>query len=126
MAKGKARSLAMVVLQVVGFVVYRFVFDPGVAVVESINAVMAGNIGGLGLPVLVSWLIAGAATWAVARARPVLGLSGDCRAWHRADHRRRHDQQLQPQKVPNVASWMHVLLLLLLLRPGSQWCHYVQ
>ncbi|TMV47916.1 branched-chain amino acid ABC transporter permease, partial [Thioclava sp. BHET1] len=52
MAKGKARSLAMVALLVVGFVAYRFVFDPGVAAMESINAVTAGYIGGVGLPVL--------------------------------------------------------------------------
>ncbi|WP_102223251.1 branched-chain amino acid ABC transporter permease [Acidimangrovimonas sediminis] len=96
MPKGKVRALALIVLLIVGFIVYRAVFDPGVTAVEAINASAAGNIGGLGvawffqllgaskdtalqLAVWVAWpvggLIAAGAAWIVAKT--ALGLRSD-------------------------------------------------
>ncbi|MFC2967668.1 branched-chain amino acid ABC transporter permease [Acidimangrovimonas pyrenivorans] len=77
--KGKPRVLAMLAVLIVGFVLYRMVFDPAVSAVEAINPASAGNIGGLGLPVLIAWpvggLIAAGAGWLVAKT--ALGLRSD-------------------------------------------------
>lgn len=79
MVKGRARSIAMLAVLVVGFVVYRAVFDPNVAAVEAINPAAAGNIGGLGLPVLLAWpaggLLAAGAAWLIGKT--ALGLRSD-------------------------------------------------
>ncbi|GAB5438563.1 branched-chain amino acid ABC transporter permease [Falsiruegeria mediterranea] len=79
MAKGRARTIAMLAVLVVGFVVYRAVFDPNVAAVEAINPAAAGNIGGLGLPVLLAWpaggLLAAGAAWLIGKT--ALGLRSD-------------------------------------------------
>lgn len=79
MSKGPARSVAMLALLIIGFVVFRYIFDPAVNAVEAINPASAGNIGGLGLPVPFAWigagLLAAAAAWAVAKT--ALGLRSD-------------------------------------------------
>ncbi|WP_323782446.1 branched-chain amino acid ABC transporter permease [Thalassovita sp.] len=79
MAKGKARTLAMLVILVLGFFLYRWVFDPAVEAVEAINPAVAGNIGGLGLPVLLAWpvggLLAAGAAWIIGKT--ALGLRSD-------------------------------------------------
>ena len=46
--KGRVRSLAVVAILIVGFFLYRAVFDPAVEAVEAINPASTGNIGGLG------------------------------------------------------------------------------
>ncbi len=77
--KGKSRALAMVAILIVGFFVYRAVLDPGVAAVEAINPATTGNLGGLGLPILLAWPIGGAlaagAAWLVGKT--ALGLRSD-------------------------------------------------
>ncbi|PZO65563.1 MAG: branched-chain amino acid ABC transporter permease [Paracoccus denitrificans] len=64
---------------VVGFVVFRQLFDPAVAAIEANNPAKFGNIGGLGLPVVLSWpvgaLMAAAAAWCVGKV--ALGLRSD-------------------------------------------------
>lgn len=79
MAPGRWRNLALVAFLIVAFFVYRAIFDPAVVAVESITPASTGNIGGLGLPVLLSWpigaLLAAAAAWAVAKT--ALGLRSD-------------------------------------------------
>ena len=79
MPKGIARTLALLALLIVGFVVYRAVFDPAVEAVEAINPAAAGNIGGLGLPVLLAWpvggLLAAGAAWVIGKT--ALGLRSD-------------------------------------------------
>ena len=71
--------LALAVLLVAGFVFYRWILDPAVAAVEAINPALQGNIGGLGLPVLLSWpvggLLAAAAGWLIGKT--ALGLRSD-------------------------------------------------
>ncbi|AGT09154.1 branched-chain amino acid ABC transporter permease [Paracoccus aminophilus] len=73
------RGLAVAALLVVGFVLYRRFFDPAVTAIEANNSASAGNIGGLGLPVLLSWpvgaLFAAIAAWAVGKV--ALGLRSD-------------------------------------------------
>ena len=79
MKPGRARTWAMLALLIGGFFLYRGVFDPGVKAVEGLNAASAGNIGGLGLPVLLSWPIGGllAAGAAYLVAKTALGLRSD-------------------------------------------------
>ncbi|WP_372799870.1 branched-chain amino acid ABC transporter permease [Paracoccus seriniphilus] len=73
------RGLAVLVILVVGFVVYRGLFDPAVDAIEANNPARHGNLGGLGLPVLLSWAVGGifaaAAAWAVGKV--ALGLRSD-------------------------------------------------
>jgi branched-chain amino acid transport system permease protein len=79
MAPGQARSIALIGITVGGFFAYRAVFDPAVLAIEANDPATAGNIGGLGLPVLLAWpvgaLFAAAAAWAVAKI--CLGLRSD-------------------------------------------------
>ncbi len=77
--KGRMRGLSTLAIIVVGFFVYRWIFDGGVELVEKINPATSGNIGGLGLPIIVSWpvggLFAAAAAWVIGKT--ALGLRSD-------------------------------------------------
>ncbi|NCO22246.1 MAG: branched-chain amino acid ABC transporter permease, partial [Rhodobacterales bacterium] len=79
MAPGRVRALAITVLLVVGFFVFRAVFDGGVAAIEAVNPAVSGNLGGLGLPVLIGWpvggLLAAGVAWVVGKT--ALGLRSD-------------------------------------------------
>ena len=79
MTAGLARTAAMLAILIVGFVIYRAVLDPGVEAVEGINAALEGNIGGLGLPVLMAWplggLLAAGVAWLIGKT--ALGLRSD-------------------------------------------------
>ena len=88
--KGRMRGLVTIAILVVGFFLYRAVFDGGVAFVEAIDPASAGNIGGLnpggaenyrawGWLTIVSWpvggLIAAGAAWIIGKT--ALGLRSD-------------------------------------------------
>ena len=79
MEPGKLRSVVMIAVLAVGFVVYRAIFDPSVAGVEAIDPALAGPLGGLGLPVLLAWpaggLLAAGAAWLIGKT--ALGLRSD-------------------------------------------------
>ena len=79
MAAERMRNLAMLVLLVGGFFLYRAIYDPAVSAVEALTPAATGNIGGLGLPVILSWLVGGllaaVAAWGVAKT--ALGLRSD-------------------------------------------------
>ena len=79
MAAGRRRNLAMVAVLGAGFVLFRLVFDPAVSAVEAINPATTGNLGGLGLPVLLAWPVGGAlaalAAWGIGKT--ALGLRSD-------------------------------------------------
>lgn len=79
MAAGTARRAAMILLLGAGFFAYRALLDPAVTAIEAFNPATAGNIGGLGLPSLLSWpvgaLFAAAAAWAIGKV--ALGLRSD-------------------------------------------------
>ncbi len=76
---GPLRVVAMIAALVAGFAAYRWLFDPAVMAIEANNAASAGNIGGLGWPVLLSWpvgaALAAAAAWGVGKV--ALGLRSD-------------------------------------------------
>lgn len=77
--KGWVRGLAMTVILVGGFFLYRAMFDPAVGAVEAVNPAIEGYLGGLGLPVIVAWpvggLFAAGAAWVIGKT--ALGLRSD-------------------------------------------------
>lgn len=77
--KGGRRFAALAVLLVAGFYAYRLILDPAVTAVEAIRPALQGNMGGLGLPVLLSWpiggLLAAGAGWLIGKT--ALGLRSD-------------------------------------------------
>ena len=76
---GKPRLLGSMAILIAGFFLYRAVFDPAVAAIESVNPALQGNIGGLGLPILIAWPIGGVlaagAAWIIGKT--ALGLRSD-------------------------------------------------
>jgi len=79
MPKGRMQTLTIIAILIVGFFLYRAVFDPNVAGVEAIDPAIAGNLGGLNLPVLLAWpaggLLAAGAAWLIGKT--ALGLRSD-------------------------------------------------
>ncbi|WP_158963531.1 branched-chain amino acid ABC transporter permease [Chachezhania sediminis] len=79
MPKGPLRLLAMLVILIGGFFLYRSVFDPATSAVEAVNPAGTGYLGGLGLPVIIGWpvggLLAAGAAWLVGKT--ALGLRSD-------------------------------------------------
>ena len=71
---GRARLLGLPLFLIVGFFVYRFVFDPAVEAIEAVNPAGTGYLGGLGLPVLLAWpmggLLAAGAAWLIGKTAP--------------------------------------------------------
>lgn len=79
MAPGRWRGLAMTGLIAGGFVLFRAIADPAIDAVEAVDPAAAGYLGGLGLPVLLSWpvgaLFAAGAAWLIGKI--ALGLRSD-------------------------------------------------
>lgn len=77
--KRPLRGLAIFIVAVIGYFVSRSFYDPASAAIEAVDAAATGNLGGLGLPIMVSWLVggifAGAAAWVVGKIS--LGLRSD-------------------------------------------------
>lgn len=77
--KGRTRTLGTAAVLIGGLILFRSVFDPAVLAVEANNPATAGNLGGLGLPVLLAWpaggILAAAAAWAIGKT--ALGLRSD-------------------------------------------------
>ena len=77
--KGRFRVIAMLAVLIGGFFLYRAVLDPAIDLIEGNNPATYGNVGGLGLPSLVSWpvgaLMAAAAAWVIGKT--ALGLRSD-------------------------------------------------
>ena len=73
------RYWMMTAVIVSGYLVMRAIVDPAVEAIESIESAKAGHIGGLNLPILVSWVVGGifAAGAAYVIGRISLGLRSD-------------------------------------------------
>ncbi|WP_372840835.1 branched-chain amino acid ABC transporter permease [Phaeovulum sp.] len=75
----QVRVVAIPLILFAGFLAYRALFGPASSAIEAINTAAAGNLGGLGLPVAVSWpvgaLFAAGAAWVVGKT--ALGLRSD-------------------------------------------------
>ena len=79
MAAGPLRNLAVAVILIGGFFLYRAIFDPAVSAVEAYDPATHGNIGGFGLNSIWAWpvggLFAAIAAWAIGKI--ALGLRED-------------------------------------------------
>ncbi|MEQ9056370.1 MAG: branched-chain amino acid ABC transporter permease [Roseovarius confluentis] len=79
MVPGRMRAAVLIALLVLGFFIFRAVFDAGVQAVEAIDPATTGYLGGLGLPVIIGWpvggLLAAGAAWIVGKT--ALGLRSD-------------------------------------------------
>lgn len=90
MTPGRSRGLVLFGILAIGFFLFRYVFDAGVAGVEAINPTVTGNIGGLnpggtegyknhGYMTLIAWpaggLLAAGVAWMVGKT--ALGLRSD-------------------------------------------------
>ena len=73
------KSLAISMILILGFFIYRFIFDPAVEAIEKINPATEGYLGGLGFPIILSWpvggLLAAVAAWMIGKIS--LGLRSD-------------------------------------------------
>ncbi len=71
MAPGRRRWFTLIAILVAGGYLFRSVLDPAVAAIERVNPAAAGYLGGLGLPILISWpvggLLAASAAWVVGK-----------------------------------------------------------
>ncbi len=78
-SRGPLRNIVITIIIVAGFVIIRPFYDPAVAAIEAINPAHAGYLGGLGLPILLSWAVGGlfaaGAAWVVGKI--ALGLRSD-------------------------------------------------
>ena len=55
----RPRLIAMVTILGLGFFAYRALLDPAVEAVEAVNPALQGNLGGLGLPIILAWPVGG-------------------------------------------------------------------
>lgn len=79
MLPGRLRMVSVMAVVVVGFVLYRWLFDPARDAIEAVDPALLGYLGGLGLPVIFAWpvggLLAAGAAWVVGKT--ALGLRSD-------------------------------------------------
>ncbi|MDC1408238.1 branched-chain amino acid ABC transporter permease [Candidatus Puniceispirillum sp.] len=78
-SQGKKRYWLIGLVVVVGYSLMRMTIDPSVAAIEAVDPAMTGYLGGLGLPIVLSWIVGGlfaaAAAWVVGKV--ALGLRSD-------------------------------------------------
>ena len=76
---GRWRYAATAVIVISGYILMRSLADPSVAAIEAVDPARTGYLGGLGLPIILSWLVGGvfaaAAAWVVGKVS--LGLRAD-------------------------------------------------
>ncbi len=76
---GRVRTLSILVVLVAGYFLARWFFGPATDAVERIEPAKTGFLGGLGLPVVLSWIVGGAlaggAAWFIGKI--ALGLRSD-------------------------------------------------
>ena len=77
--KGPIRSLVITAIIVLGYFPIRLFFFPAVEAIERVNPAYQGYLGGLGLPIMFSWIVGGffaaGAAWVVGKI--ALGLRSD-------------------------------------------------
>lgn len=79
MAPGSRRTATIAALCIAGYFVARIFFDPATDAIEDVNPALSGYLGGLGLPVLLAWVVGGvfaaAVAWVIGKI--TLGLRSD-------------------------------------------------
>jgi branched-chain amino acid transport system permease protein len=76
---GRRRYWLTGIVVLVGYIIMRAIIDPAVEAIEAVDVTTAGFLGGLGLPIVFSWLVGGifaaGAAWVVGKIS--LGLRSD-------------------------------------------------
>jgi branched-chain amino acid transport system permease protein len=76
---GSTRTWATWIVAILGYFIIRYFYDPAVDAIESFDAARSGYLGGLGLPIIFSWVVGGvfaaAAAWLIGKI--ALGLRAD-------------------------------------------------
>jgi len=76
---GPIRTLGTTILILIGYIAVRLLYGPASEAIEEVNPAKSGFLGGLGLPILLAWLVGGvfaaAAAWLVGKI--ALGLRAD-------------------------------------------------
>ncbi|NKB77308.1 MAG: branched-chain amino acid ABC transporter permease [Gammaproteobacteria bacterium] len=76
---GRKRALYISLIIIIGYFVTRYVADPAIGAIESVDAARTGYLGGMGLPIVFSWIVGGlfaaGAAWIVGKV--ALGLRSD-------------------------------------------------
>lgn len=79
LAAGRRRGLALTVVIIAGLALTRLFLDPAVSAIESIEPAKTGFLGGMGLPIIFSWifggLVAAGIAWCIGKV--ALGLRAD-------------------------------------------------
>ncbi len=77
--KGAPRILALSAIVITGIFAIRYFSDPAIADIEAVNPAVTGYLGGLGLPILFSWIgggiLAAGGAWIIGKI--ALGLRSD-------------------------------------------------
>ena len=77
--KGTMRAFATVLLVIAGYFATRVFFDPATDAIEAVDSAKTGYLGGLGLPIILSWAVGGmlaaGAAWFIGKV--ALGLRAD-------------------------------------------------
>ncbi|MCP3688927.1 MAG: branched-chain amino acid ABC transporter permease [Gammaproteobacteria bacterium] len=79
MLAGRPRTLSMIIIITLGLFLTRYWLDPAVEAIEAVDAAKTGFLGGMGLPVIFSWILGGiiAAGIAWVIGKVALGLRAD-------------------------------------------------
>ncbi|MEM1317132.1 MAG: branched-chain amino acid ABC transporter permease [Pseudomonadota bacterium] len=77
--KGLAKNFAITLTIIIGYFAIRYFYDPAVGAIEADNPAKSGFLGGLGLPITLSWFVGGGlaagAAWLIGKV--ALGLRSD-------------------------------------------------
>ena len=73
------RNLGIIAVIIIGFIIVRIFFGPAVESIEAVNPATTGFLGGLGLPIIFSWIVGAffAAAVAYVIGKITLGLRAD-------------------------------------------------
>ncbi len=55
--KSKTRTYIIASIIILGIIIIRFVSEPGIEAIEEVNPARTGFLGGLGLPIIFSWIV---------------------------------------------------------------------
>ncbi len=79
LGKGAIRAIVTAVLVIAGYFATRVFFDPATEAIEAVESAKTGYLGGLGLPIILSWAVGGVlaagAAWFIGKV--ALGLRAD-------------------------------------------------
>ena len=77
--KSNKRNLGIIAVIIIGFIILRIFFGPAVESIEAVNPATTGFLGGLGLPIIFSWIVGAffAAGVAYVIGKITLGLRAD-------------------------------------------------